>query len=110
MKFLSPDVGLYLYKSAVCSRMEYCCHIWAGSPRYYLELLVKLQKRICSTVGPSFSAALEPFAHHKNVARLNLFCSGVTLLFEHFPSRVSEIENFEIFSRPQEISLPHNFL
>ena len=27
---------------------------------------------------------------------------GVTLLFEHLPSRAREIEYFEIFSRPQE--------
>ena len=25
--------------------MEYCCHIWAGAPSCYLELLDKLQKR-----------------------------------------------------------------
>ena len=28
--------------------------------------------------------------------------SSVTLLFEHLPSRASEKENFEIFSRPRE--------
>ena len=31
--------------------------------------------------------------------------SGVTLLFEHSPSRASEIEHSEIFSRPQENQL-----
>ena len=30
------------------------------------------------------------------------YTSGVTYLFEHSPSQVSEIEHFEIFSRPQE--------
>ena len=30
MKFLSPDVVLYLYKSTKCSCMKYCCHVWAG--------------------------------------------------------------------------------
>ena len=38
-----------------------------------LELLDKLQKQICGTVGPSLVASLEPLAHHQNVARLNLF-------------------------------------
>ena len=46
LKFLSPDVTLYLHKSAIWSCMEYCCHIWAGAPSCYLELLDKLQKRI----------------------------------------------------------------
>ena len=31
--------------------------------------------------------------------------SGVTLLFEHSPSQVSEIDYFEIFSRPLENQL-----
>ena len=26
MKFLSPGVALYLYKSTICPYMEYCCH------------------------------------------------------------------------------------
>ena len=53
--------------------MEYGCHIWAGAPSCYLELLEKLQKRICRTVGPSFAATLEPLTHHRNVASLSLF-------------------------------------
>ena len=39
--------------------MEYCCHVWAGAPSCYLELLDKLQKRTCRTVGPSFAASIE---------------------------------------------------
>ena len=38
MKFLSPEVALYLYKSTIRSCMEYCCHFWAGTPSRYLEL------------------------------------------------------------------------
>ena len=29
MKFLSPEVALYLYKSTIRPCMEYCCHVWA---------------------------------------------------------------------------------
>ena len=53
--------------------MEYCYHVWAGAPSCYLELLDKLQKRICRTVGPSLAASLEPLAHRRNVASLSLF-------------------------------------
>ena len=53
--------------------MEHCCHVWAGAPCCYLELLDKLQKRICRTVGPSLAASLEPLAHRLNVANLSLF-------------------------------------
>ena len=58
MKFLSPEVALCLYKSTICPCMEYCCHVWAGAPSCYLELLDKLQKRICRTVGPLLAGSL----------------------------------------------------
>ena len=38
MKFLSPEVALYLYKSTIHPCMEYCFHIWAGAHSCYLEL------------------------------------------------------------------------
>ena len=68
MKFLSPEVALYLYKSTIRPSMEYCCHFWAGAPSCFLELLNKLQKWICRTVGPSLADSLEPLAHCRNVA------------------------------------------
>ena len=39
MKFLSPEVALYLYKSIIRPCMEYCCHVWVGALGCYLELL-----------------------------------------------------------------------
>ena len=39
MKYLPLEVALYLYKSTICPRIEYCCHAWAGAPSCYLELL-----------------------------------------------------------------------
>ena len=68
MKFLSPEVALYLYKSTILPCMEYCCHVWAGAPSCCLELLDKLQKQMCRTVGPSLAVSLEPLAHRRNVA------------------------------------------
>ena len=32
MKFLSPEVALYIYKSTIRQCMEYCCHVWNGAP------------------------------------------------------------------------------
>ena len=64
VKFLSPVVAVYLYKFIIHPCMEYCCHICTGAPSCYLELLDKLQKRICRTVGPSLATSLEPLAHH----------------------------------------------
>ena len=47
--------------------MEYCCHVWAGAPSCYLELLDN------RTVGPSLAASLEPLVHRGNLASLSLF-------------------------------------
>ena len=63
MKFLSTENALYLYKSTIWPCMENCCHVWAGAPSCYLELLDKLQKQICRIIGPSLAASLEPLAH-----------------------------------------------
>ena len=60
INFLSPEVALYLCKSIIRPCLEYCYHVWSGAPSRYLELLGKLQKRICWTVGPSLAPSLEP--------------------------------------------------
>ena len=73
MELLSPEVALCPYKSTIRPCMEYCFHVWVGAPRCYLELLDKLQKRICRIAGPSLAASLEPLAHCRHVASLSLF-------------------------------------
>ena len=80
MTFLSPEVALSLYKSTIRPCMECCCHVWADAPSDYLELLDKIQKRICRTVGPSLATSLEPLAHCQNVASLNLFYISISLV------------------------------
>ena len=72
MKFFSPEVALHLYKSAIRPCMEYWCQVWVNAPSCYLELLDKLQKRICKTVGPSLAASLEPLAHGQNASSLKV--------------------------------------
>ena len=52
--------------------MEYYCHVWAGAPNYYLEILDRLQKWIYVTVGSSLAAFLEPFVDCQNLASISL--------------------------------------
>ena len=73
MKFLSPGAALYLSNCTIRPCMEYYCHVWAGAPSGYLELLDKLQKWICRTVGPSPAASPELLPHCQNVTSLSLF-------------------------------------
>ena len=62
--------------------MEYSCHVWAGAPSCYLELLDKLQKWICGTVGLSQAASLEPLAHRQSAANKYFFV-GIALVDVH---------------------------
>ena len=88
MKFLSPQVALYLYKSTIQPCKGYCCHVWAGAPCCYLDLLDKLQKRICRTVGPPLAVSLEPVARCRNVANLSLFYE---YRFSRCPSELAQL-------------------
>ena len=109
MKFFSPEVALYLYESTIHPCMEYCCHVWAGAPSCYLELLDKLQKRICRTVGPSFAASLEPLAHCWSLARISLFYRHY---FGRFSSELAQLVPLP-FSRGRCTLYPdrlHDFL
>ena len=62
--------------------MEYCCHVWAGAPSCYLELLDEPQKYICRTVGRSLADSLKPLAYRRKVASLSLF-------YRHYFNRFS---------------------
>ena len=61
-------LSLDSFHEVTFSCMEYSFHVWVGAPSCYLELLDKLQKRICRTFGPSLTASLKPLAHRRNVA------------------------------------------
>ena len=50
MKFLGTEVALYLYESIIQPCVEYCCHVWVDAPSCCLNMLDKLQKRVCRTV------------------------------------------------------------
>ena len=110
MKFLSPEVALYLCKSTICPCMEYCCHVWAGAPSCYLELLDKLQKRICRTVVPSPAASLEPLAHRRNLTSLCLFyryyfCKCSSELAQLVPLPFSHGKSIFYFDRLYDFSV-----
>ena len=70
---------LCIYKSTIWPCIEYCWHFWAAAHSCVLELLDKLQKWICRTVGRSLAASLEPLAQCRNVAT-KVFSIGITLV------------------------------
>ena len=72
-KYLTPAAILYLYKSQIRPKMEYCCHIWAGASKTCLSSLDKVQRRLRRLVGDSLFTTLQPLSHRRNVASLSLF-------------------------------------
>ena len=71
--YLTPKSILYLYKATIRPCMEYCCHLWAGAPANLLNLLDRIQNRVCNMIGPQLSLKLQPLSHRRDVASLCLF-------------------------------------
>ena len=72
MKFLSPEVAFYLYKSTMQSRIEYFCYVCAGIPSCHMAMLKKPQKWIYRTTSPSLAVSIEPLAQCRNVATFSI--------------------------------------
>ena len=58
-----------------------CRHFWAAASWYYLEMLDKLQKRICRTV--SASPALENLGSLPKCSQREFFSIGITLVDDY---------------------------
>ena len=71
--FVHKKFLLYLYKYIIRPCMEYCRNVWVSAPNSYLDILAKLQKWECRTVGEKLAASLEPLGCCRNVANLSLF-------------------------------------
>ena len=69
MKFLSPEVALYLNKCTIQPCIEYCCNVWAGALGCFLKLLDKLQK---PNAGPLVLRLL-PLLNSWFITSLSLF-------------------------------------
>ena len=64
------------------------CHVWACASKCYLEILNKLKKWICRTVGPPPAVSLERVAHHQNIASFSLF---YRYYFDIYSSKLAQL-------------------
>ena len=73
-KSFSKKIGALIHSMKFVSALVvlYCCHVWVGTARCYLDISDKIEKRIRGTVGPSVAASVEPLAHCQNLATLSL--------------------------------------
>ena len=53
MTFPSLEIVLSLYSFNIRQCMEYCRHVLAGAPKRYLDIVDRLQQRVCKAVGPA---------------------------------------------------------
>ena len=72
-KYLDPDSILYLYKSQMRPKMEYCCHVWAGADQIHLNCFDKVKRRVRGLIGDDLFSTLQPLSHRRDVSRLSLF-------------------------------------
>ena len=95
MKFLSPEVTLYLYnKSTIWPHMEYCCHIWAGALVATRSCQTNYRKEYAELLVLHLLLLSNPLAHHRNVARLSLF---YRYYFGRCSSELSKLIPFPFF-------------
>ena len=52
----------------------YCFDLWTDTPSCYINMLDKLHKRTCKTVGPSFTVFFLPLTLWLNVGSLSRLC------------------------------------
>ena len=65
MKLLSPVVVLSSYKSTVNTCMKYNCYACTGAPSCCLDMLDKLYKWVCRTVGTILLPLWDPYSMGK---------------------------------------------
>lgn len=71
VKSLPPMVLLYLYKSTVVPFMEFYSYILAVSPKFYLDLLGRLQLQLQRAFGPEIITSLTTW---KIFIQISLIC------------------------------------
>ena len=61
MKFLYPELSLYLYKSTIHPCMEYCCHVWAGAPSATWNCLTNYKNKYAGPLVLQLLLLLNPW-------------------------------------------------
>ena len=74
MKFLSPEVALYLYKSTIRPCMENCCHVSAGAPSCYLICWISYKSEHAGLLVLYLLSVLNPWLVVEMQPALSLFC------------------------------------
>ena len=73
-RFFTQTQLLTLYKSQVRPIVEYCSHIWGGSPPSVLKLIDRIQRKAIKLINnESLTKKLQTLSHRRSVSSLCLF-------------------------------------
>ena len=64
---------LYPYKPKINPFMKCCCHIMAGAPKYYLQILVIIRERISKVASTALVDSIESLTFFHDATSLSLF-------------------------------------
>merc|ERR1712148_109025 len=98
-KYLTPAAILYLYKSQIRPKMEYCCHIWSGASKSSLSSLDKVQRRLRRLVGDNLFSTLRPLSPLLHYFELVLRFAPLQLFLFPLVRLVSSIPRISTFPR-----------
>ena len=112
--YFSPSLLLTVYKAKIRPSLEYCSHVWGGSPKSSLHLLDRVQSKAIRLINnPILTNSLQSLPHRRLVADLSIF-------YRYFHGHCSqEIKNIipdtvrrirttrsSTYSHPFQVTLP----
>ena len=72
--FFSSSHLLSIYKSQIRPSLEYCFHVWGGTPKSTLCLLDKVQSKAIRLINnPYLTKSLQPLSHGRLVGDLSIY-------------------------------------
>ena len=106
---------LSIYKSQICPSLEYCSHVWGGSPKSILCLLDKVQSTAIHLINnPNLTKSLQPLSPCRLVGHLSIFyryfnghCSQEIRDIIPVPLRPVKTTRSSTHSHPFQVSLPN---
>ena len=113
--YFSPSQLLTIYKSHIRPSLEYCSHVWGGSPKSSLHLLDRVQSNAIRLINnPNLTNSLQSLSHRRLVVDLSIFnryfhghCSQEIKTIIPDPVRRVRTTRSSTYSHPFQVTLPN---
>ena len=113
--YFSPSKLLTIYKSQIHPSLEYCSHVWGGTPKSSLHLLDRVQSTAILLINnPNLTNFLQSLSHRLLVADLSIFyhyfhgnCSQKIKNIIPDLMRCAQTTRSSTYSHPFQVTLPN---